>query len=405
MATGALQPRPGPRVAYPGPVPGPLLLRCEYLESGRCASCTLIRTPYDVQLAGKQDRCATALGPVAPGLVWDEPLPSRPWGFRNKAKLVVGGTREAPTLGILDRDGQGVDLRHCHLYEPGLGTAVTRLPGLVAALGLVPYDVPRRTGELKHLIVTHSPDGELMVRFVLRSPGQVGRIRRALPELAAALPGLRVVSANLQPVHAAVLEGPEEVVLSDTAELPMRVGDVTLRLRPRSFFQTNTAVAAGLYRQARSWVDEVDPPTLWDLYCGVGGFALHLLTRPDGTARDVLGVEVSAEAVDSARAAAAGLPGRPRFLAGDVAEHLRTAPPPDLVVVNPPRRGIGDLAGWLEASPVRHVLYSSCNVVSLARDLAAMPSLVPVRARLFDMFPQTGHHEVLVLLERRGPTA
>src|SRR5690606_15282689 len=194
------------------------------------------------------------------------------WGFRNKAKLVVGGTREAPTLGILDRDGHGVDLRHCHLYEPGLGTAVTRLPGLVAALGLVPYEVPRRTGELKHLIVTHSPDDELMVRFVLRSPGQIGRVRRMLPELTAALPGLRVVSANLQPAHAAVLEGPEGILLTDGAELPMRVGDVTLRLRPRSFFQTNTPVAAALYRQARRWVDEVDPSSLWDLYCGVGGF-------------------------------------------------------------------------------------------------------------------------------------
>jgi 23S rRNA (uracil747-C5)-methyltransferase len=382
-------------------VPGSLLLRCEYFESGRCASCTLIRTPYDVQLTEKQARCAATLDPVAPGLVWEEPLASRPWGFRNKAKLVVGGSREAPTLGILDRDGRGIDLRHCHLYEPGLDTVVAQLPDLVVALGLVPYEVPRRTGELKHLIVTHSPDDELMVRFVLRSPGQVGRVRRMLPELTAALPGLRVVSANLQPAHAAVLEGPEEILLTDGAELPMRVGDVTLRLRPRSFFQTNTPVAAALYRQARRWVDEVDPSSLWDLYCGVGGFALHLLVRPDGTARDVLGVEVSEEAVESAHAAAAELPGRPRFLAGDVTGHLRTAPPPDLVVVNPPRRGIGDLAHWLDVSPVGHVLYSSCNVDSLARDLAAMPSLAPVRARMFDMFPQTDHHEVLVLLERR----
>jgi 23S rRNA (uracil747-C5)-methyltransferase len=49
---------------------------------------------------------------------------------------------------------------------------------------------------------------------------------------------------------------------------------------------------------------------------------------------------------------------------------------------------------------VRHVVYSSFNVESLARDLAAMPGLRPVAARLFDMFPQTTHHEVMVLLER-----
>jgi 23S rRNA (uracil747-C5)-methyltransferase len=73
----------------------------------------------------------------------------------------------------------------------------------------------------------------------------------------------------------------------------------------------------------------------------------------------------------------------------------------DLVVVNPPRRGIGpDLAGALEAAGPAYLLYSSCNPATLGRDLAAMPSLVPVRARVFDMFPQTAHQEVLVLCER-----
>ena len=76
------------------------------------------------------------------------------------------------------------------------------------------------------------------------------------------------------------------------------------------------------------------------------------------------------------------------------------APPADLVIVNPPRRGIGALAEQLEQSGTRHVLYSSCNVTSLAKDLAAMPSFAVSRARLFDMFPQTQHHEVLLLLER-----
>jgi len=69
--------------------------------------------------------------------------------------------------------------------------------------------------------------------------------------------------------------------------------------------------------------------------------------------------------------------------------------------VNPPRRGIGTLAGRLEASAARHVVYSSCNPTTLARDLAAMPSLQPVRARMFDMFPHNDHAEVLVLLTRR----
>jgi 23S rRNA (uracil747-C5)-methyltransferase len=192
----------------------------------------------------------------------------------------------------------------------------------------------------------------------------------------------------------------------------MRVNDVTLLLRPNSFFQTNTEVAAGLYRQARDWVAETAPSSLVDLYCGVGGFALHCAGQHDGVRREVRGIEVSEQAVQSARLGADHLRrahpdlGSLVFQVGDATQAVDAtlgAPSatPDLVIVNPPRRGVGaDLSGWLEASGVRHAIYSSCNVDSLARDLAAMPSFVVRGARLFDMFPQTNHHEVVVLLER-----
>ena len=375
-------------------------MQCDYFDAHRCRSCSLMGTAYAEQLHAKGQRCAQALANVGAALMWEAPFASRPEAFRNKAKLVVGGTREEPTVGILDRGGNGVDLRHCGLYEPGLAEVVTAVPDLLREIGLVPYAVPHRSGELKHVLITHSPTGGLMMRFVLRSPGQVGRLQRHLPMLLEALPGLRVVSANLQPTHAAVLEGQEEIILTAEQELAMPVNDVRLRLRTRSFFQTNTEVAAGLYRQARAWIDEVAPTSLWDLYCGVGGFALHALASPQGAPRDVLGVESSPQAVASANAVAAELGGGARFEVGDAVSHLRSAAPPELVVVNPPRRGIGELAGWLEDSGVAHVLYSSCNADSLARDLAAMPSLVPVRAQLFDMFPQTPHAEVLTLLRR-----
>ena len=96
-----------------------------------------------------------------------------------------------------------------------------------------------------------------------------------------------------------------------------------------------------------------------------------------------------------------------RFEAGDATAYALGRPAaPDLVVVNPPRRGIGpELSGWLEGSGVRHVLYSSCNAQTLATDLAAMPSLRPVRGQVLDMFPNTAHYEVLVLLERATSAA
>lgn len=373
-------------------------MQCDHFDAGRCRSCTLLEVPYRTQLADKQARCAELLGPLAPDLRWLPPVASAESGFRNKAKMVVTGTADSPVLGIVT-DGEGVDLTDCPLYPAGLQAAFGPLEGFIATARLEPYDVAARRGELKYVLVTIAPDGGLMARFVLRSTESLPRLRKHLARLLAALPGLRVVSANIHPEHKAVVEGPTEILLTDAESLTMRVNDVDLHLRPQSFFQTSTEVAAALYRQGRDWVEQVSPASVWDLYCGVGGFALHVADP----GRDVVGVETSAEAVTSARLTAhdAGL-ARTTFVAADATAFAVDQPAaPDLVVVNPPRRGIGEtLCTWLEHSGVRHVLYSSCNAASLARDLERMPSLRPREARVLDMFPQTGHYEVAVLLER-----
>ena len=374
---------------------GPLTLDCHHYDAFRCRSCSLLEVPRPRQLSDKEAHARSLVS--AP--VWLPTVAGPESGFRNKAKMAVGGTVDAPTLGILDRDFSGIDLRDCGLHSPGLTTALGSVADWIRDAGLAPYDVGTRSGELKHVLLTESPDGELMLRLVMRSTALEARVRSRLPALLQALTTLRVVTINVQPDHKAVLEGEREIVLTDESTLPMRLATgVTLRLGPKSFFQTNPFVAEALYDQARSWVADLDVRRIWDLYCGVGGFALHLA----GPGREVLGVEMSADAIAAAQATAGALGVDARFVAADATSYAVSAGVvPDLVVVNPPRRGIGpELAGWLEESGVEHVVYSSCNAESLARDLAVMPSLGPVEARVLDMFPHTTHYEVMVLLSR-----
>lgn len=374
---------------------------CAYFQAGLCRSCTWIERPYAQQIADKQAACCAALPSIAAGL-WDAPVLSAEAGFRNKAKMVVGGSAAQPVLGITDAQGQAVDLSACSLYPPGLQAAFAPLRDFISRAGLEPYDVAQRRGELKFVLLTHAEhDHGLMLRFVLRSRQGLAVLRAHLPSLYAALPNLAVVSVNFQPVHQAILEGKEEIILSEQASLGMQLNGLTLHLRPRSFFQTNTQVAAALYRTARDWVAELAPVDAWDLFCGVGGFALHLAPVVRGS---VTGIEVSAEAIASAQQSAAELGvTNVQFCAlmADAFTQGREAAP-ELVVVNPPRRGLGaDLCAWLDNSKVRWVLYSSCNPQSLAQDLARMPGFVALRAQLFDMFPHTAHGEVLVLLARK----
>jgi 23S rRNA (uracil747-C5)-methyltransferase len=371
-------------------------MQCGYFDRGECRSCTLMGTAYGAQVEGKLAHAQQLLA-AWPDARWLPPLFSRPSQFRNRAKMVVGGTSDNPTLGILGPDQQGIDLTLCGTLAPGLSAAFAAISAFISLARITPYDVAARRGELKHVLLTESPDGELMLRFVLRSTEPLGRIRKHLPSLLAALPQLAVVTVNLLPEHKAVLEGDEELPLAGET-LAMRLGDVVLHLRPASFFQTNTEIAQGLYTQARLWIDEVAAGSVWDLYCGVGGFALHVAAP----GRRVHGVEVSAPAIESARlsAAQAGLT-KVSFATGD-ATALAAENAPDAIIVNPPRHGLGDaLCRTLDASGVPTIIYSSCNAVTLARDIAAMPAYRLDRIRLFDMFPQTEHYETMVLLTHR----
>lgn len=398
---------------------------CAHYDSGRCRTCTLITVPTPTRLERVQDDLAAKIEPSFGGRpaskVFAEPLSSPDAGFRNTAKMAVGGTANEPTLGILDEDFDGVDLRDCPLYSPVIHRVLEAIPDVIRAAQIPPYRVAKRRGELKYVIVTEGDDGATAVKFVLRSEGPLPRLEEKLPRLLDAVPGIASVTANINPEHTAIIEGPDDIQLCGEPSLPVTQGDVTLLPGPKSFLQTNTAVAGRLYRTVRAWIaqlaagradssDGADALTVWDLYCGVGGFALHAaLAAP--TVR-VRAAEISPEAVERAREAAgrlvSGSIGEPsigeriEFTSADAfAWAKEQAEPADVLIVNPPRRGLGeDMSRWIESSGIETVIYSSCNPQTLAEDLARMPSLRAETVQLVDMFPHSAHTEVLTGLVR-----
>lgn len=384
-------------------------MRCHHFESGACRSCTLLDLPRPRQVAEGRARIEQLLAPfLAPGTDWESPLLGAESGFRARGKMAVAGTAQEPRL-TLPGQAAGADLCDCPLYPSGVEAVLEGAKALIRRAQVPPYDVARRRGEIKNVLVTASPDGEHVLRLVLRSEQALGRIREHLPRLLEAHPSVVSVSANIHPEHTTAVEGEREIPLAGAASIAVRTGDVTLFARPRSFLQTHTEVAGALYRQAAEWVAEIaatreKAPRLWDLYCGLGGFALH--AAPAAPGARITGVEVSPEAIDGAREAAAAQGIAAQFLAAEatswaIEEAADAEGPPEIVIVNPPRRGLGErLATWLEDSGVRDVLYSSCNPTTLAADLEAMPSLRITAGRFVDMFPHTEHAEVIVRLRR-----
>ena len=187
-------------------------LQCAYFDDYRCRSCSELPRPYQEQLDTKQAVAEATLAPFAPQS-WLPAVASVTSGFRNKAKMVIGGSLSAPTLGVLDGGGLGVDLMGCALYSQAMQAAFPIIRDTLVAAKVPPYDVRSRRGEGKYVLLTQAPGtGELMLRFVLRSTEAIERIRKQLATLQTRLPELRVVSVNLLPEHKAVVEGETEIV-------------------------------------------------------------------------------------------------------------------------------------------------------------------------------------------------
>ncbi|WP_407704082.1 23S rRNA (uracil(747)-C(5))-methyltransferase RlmC [Zophobihabitans entericus] len=378
-------------------------MQCDYYAKKQCLSCQWLAKPYTKQIEVKQHNLSDKLKSFHPELILS-PVVSELFHFRNKAKMVVTGTVEKPILGIINHEQQGIDLCHCPLYERGIAETLELLKGFIKKNSLVPYNINKKKGELKFIILTVHQT-KIMLRFVLRSENMVEQIRVVLPELQQLIPNLVVVSANIQPKHAAILEGEQEIILTENGVLPVMLNQIPLFIRPQSFFQTNTNVAEKLYQTANEWIDELNcssqqVQSIWDLFCGVGGFGLHC-TKPN---MRLTGIEINQEAIACAKKSAEqlGLSHTDFRSLDSTAFALAQQDIPDLVLVNPPRRGIGKvLAEYLQQVAPKYILYSSCNPDSLGQDLLSLTNYQLNKVQLFDMFPHTEHMEVMVLLIKK----
>ena len=179
--------------------------------------------------------------------------------------------------------------------------------------------------------------------------------------------------------------------------------DLTFKIGPKSFYQTNSPQAYRLYSVARGFAGLTGNEVVYDLYTGIGTIAQFVSSR----ASKVIGIEYVPEAIEDARinAEANGITNC-EFFAGDMKDILTDAfveehGRPDVIILDPPRAGIHpDVAEViLNACPDR-IVYVSCNPASQARDLAILSSKYVITAvQPVDMFPHTHHVENVCALK------
>jgi 23S rRNA (uracil1939-C5)-methyltransferase len=166
---------------------------------------------------------------------------------------------------------------------------------------------------------------------------------------------------------------------------------------PGTFFQVNPHINAVLVKRVLAHLRSMGATSLLDLYCGNGNFSLPAAA----TGIKTVGVESSLKAVLDAHSASGP---DSRFIEMDTARFLaQDNEDRDAVIVDPPRTGLPrEVAGLLGVKRFPLLIYVSCEPSTLARDLARLTGAgyVISNMELFDMFPQTSHSEVLVVMKR-----
>jgi 23S rRNA (uracil1939-C5)-methyltransferase len=375
--------------------------------ASRCQSCALIHMNYGAQLRYKEARLKQALADYT-GLQSLKPQPiwgaEQPLGYRTNAKLALSKERGQVRIGLYRRGThQVVDIEDCPLHHPLINRIVRVVKDEIQRQKIYIYDPQTQRGLLRYLLVKVSPQtGKAMVTFVVaernyREITHLGKwLTRKVPEVIS-------VHQNINGSTGNVVLGRETIRILGVPDLIDQVGDIRLRISPTSFFQVNHEQAGRIYDLVRHWAHLDRTHAALDLYCGIGGIALHLAKD----AGNVTGIEVVEEAVHNAcENARMNHLSNCHFRAGDSAELIHDLAPGsiDAAVVNPPRSGcqtevIDALSGLAPAT----IIYVSCNPTSLARDLDLLQTRGYIATDLqpVDMFPQTVHLETVVRLRRK----
>ena len=381
------------------PSPSRVAPRCPYF--GTCGGCHYQHADYQTQLRLKQEILAETLaraGVRFRGQI--EILAGDPWGYRNRIRLaVLAKTSGQVEIGYRGRRSHDlVAIRECPIASPALVENFLRIASFLA-------ETPANSRVSEIELFTNSDETQLLVTLFVEPREAIGNgapsfTEEWLQDLQRALSiedaGIRILISDggLDPRVAANF-GPGSLVY--------RAAGLDYQVDQGAFFQVNGKLVNDFVKLAiEGSSDDSKEALAWDLFAGVGLFARQLCTRY----QKVMAVESAPASMGALERNLAGTSGQ--AIRSTTLEFLRRnrqerEARPDLIVMDPPRAGLGEeTSRLLTQIHASQMVYVSCDPATLARDLK---TLTAERFRidgitLVDMFPQTFHLETVVRLGR-----
>ncbi len=374
---------------------------CPYY--GRCGGCDFRHMDYAEELVAKRERVQDALRRLGGSSVEVEEIigAAETNHYRNKSQYPVGAEG---TVGFYRaRSHEVIPVERCLIQRGEADAAAAALREYIRRCRVSCYDEKNHQGLLRHLYVRTNAAGESLI-CLLGNGGGVPREAELVTMLRDAVPkavGI-VWGENRKQGNTVLGESYRTLWGSDTLEDTLC--GLTFRLSVPSFYQVNRDQAEVLYGKAVEYAALTGEETVVDLYCGAGTITLCMARHAGKT----IGAEIVPEAVEDAweNARRNGVE-QVEFLEGDAkdvaAELARRGLRPDVICVDPPRKGLApEVIEAVALMRPKRVVYVSCDPATLGRDVKRFDTYGyrAVRACAVDLFPRTANIETVCLLER-----
>ena len=379
-----------------------------------CGGCSIMNLDYKKQLDIKENTVKNALRRIGGFSDNEIELAARPiigmddpYHYRNKAQYPIGRDKnDKPVIGFF--------APHSHrIIEPGpqgcmIGAEtdiniINTLKSFIDDYDISIYDEKTHKGLLRHLLLRRGFATEEVMVCMIINGNSIPHTDELILRIRKACPNTRSIVLNENRKPGNVILGDKTHLIWGQDHITDELLGHTFKISAESFYQVNPLQTQRLYNKAVEYASLKKTDVVWDLYCGIGTIGITMADK----VREVIGIEIVDKAVKDAKENVhINNLDNVKFFTGSADRIFSpeySIPPADVIVVDPPRKGLDEktISLILEAAPDR-LVYVSCNPSTLARDLAlltldkyTLKEYTPI-----DQFPHGMHVESIALLER-----
>lgn len=389
------------------------------IHFAQCGGCKWQHLNYKIQLEQKEKVVKDAISRIGKLTVdhWHPILGADPvYFYRNKmeytfsnrrwltdAEMAMEEDKYSPVLGFHPPGAfdKVIDIKHCSLQQEPANHIRNTVRSIALSHQVTFYDPRNHEGFMRTLLIKVTTLGEIMV-VIAFGEDDAKKISLLLQEVQNTLPEITSLYYCINTKMNDSLYDLDMHLLAGKTSVHEKLGHVTYKIGPKSFFQTNTRQAVNLYNIVKEFANLNGSEIVYDLYTGLGSIALYLAAN----AKYIIGIEEIAAAIEDAKINAKDNNiENVDFIAGDVRFLFHSAliqqyGKPDLIITDPPRAGMHpEVVAALLAVEAPKIVYVSCDPATHARDLNILSEKYHIlQMQAVDMFPHTHHIENVALL-------